>query len=75
MKFLAKGACLPVRILRVLEALRGTFVCILRVREAPGGVGCLTALSGPKGPGGSAKQGPEAGWLAGFWLAGWLADE
>ena len=41
----------------------------------------------PKRPGGSAKQGPEAGWLAGWggpggdqggimavWLAGWLAE-
>ena len=47
-----------VRVLRVLEALGGAFVFVLRVREAPGGFGCLTDLSRPKGPGGSAEEGP-----------------
>ena len=37
------------RVLRVLEALGGSFVRILRVREAPGGL----ASNGLKSPGGS----------------------
>ena len=46
------------RVLRGSEALGGSFVHVLRVREAPGGFGCLTDLSQPKGPGGSAEEGP-----------------
>ena len=38
------------RVLRVLEALRSSFVCILRVWEAHGRVGCLTNLRPHVGP-------------------------
>ena len=44
------------RVLRILEALGGSFVRILRVREAPGG----PTSNQPKRPGGSAKEGPHA---------------
>ena len=47
-----------VRILRVLEALGGSSICILRGWRGSGGVGCLTDLSQPNSPGGSAKEIP-----------------
>ena len=47
-------------VLRVLEALGGSFVRVLRVREAPVGGGCLTDLSAAKPPDGSAKEEPHA---------------
>ena len=43
-------------VLRVLEALGGSFVCILRVWDARG----RSRFWEPKGPGGSAKEGPHA---------------
>ena len=44
------------RVLRVLEALGGSFVRVLRVREAPG----RQTFRRPMSAGGSAKEGPHA---------------
>ena len=53
-------------VLRVLESLGGSFVRVVRVREAPGGPGS----NGLKNPGGSAKEGPHAcGGRGGLWEA------
>ena len=51
-----------VRVLRVVEALGGSFVRVLRVREGSRGVSPLTNLSAAVIPGVSAKERPSRAW-------------